>query len=64
MVVSAAFYLATNAGGAEELTGGWGILTATRVPKRVVAFIVGVAIIDDIGAAPAGEAARCNAGTR
>ena len=64
MVVPAAFYLATNIGSAEGVVKGWGIPMATdtaiaigvlaalaaRVPKSVVAFLVGVAIIDDIGA--------------
>ncbi|MGB5775096.1 MAG: Na+/H+ antiporter NhaA, partial [Sedimenticolaceae bacterium] len=64
MVVPAAFYLAINIGHAEGVVGGWGIPMATdtaiaigvlaalaaRVPKSVVAFLVGVAIIDDIGA--------------
>ncbi|MGB5741001.1 MAG: Na+/H+ antiporter NhaA [Sedimenticolaceae bacterium] len=64
MVVPAAFYLAINVGHAEGVVSGWGIPMATdtaiaigvlaalaaRVPKSVVAFLVGVAIIDDIGA--------------
>ena len=65
MVIPAGIYLALNTGGlAGGVISGWGIPMATdtaiamgvlaalaaRVPKSVVAFLVGVAIIDDIGA--------------
>jgi NhaA family Na+:H+ antiporter len=64
MVVPAGLYLAINASSDGGMIGGWGIPMATdtaiaigvlaalgaRVPKSVVAFLVGVAIIDDIGA--------------
>ena len=64
MAVPAVFYLATNSGSPDGVASGWGIPMATdtaiaigvlaalaaRVPKSVVAFLVGVAIIDDIGA--------------
>lgn len=64
MMVPATLYLAFNLGSAQGLIDGWGIPMATdtaiaigilaalgsRVPRSVVAFIVGVAIVDDIGA--------------
>lgn len=64
MVVPAGLYLALNTGLSDGVISGWGIPMATdtaiamgvlaalaaRVPKSVVAFLVGVAIIDDIGA--------------
>lgn len=64
MVVPAAIYLSFNAWSANGDAAGWGIPMATdtalaigvlaaladRVPRSVVAFLVGVAIVDDIGA--------------
>jgi NhaA family Na+:H+ antiporter len=64
MAVPAGIYLALNTGLSGGVISGWGIpmatdtaiamgvlaALATRVPKSVVAFLVGVAIIDDIGA--------------
>ncbi len=64
MLVPAGMYLAFNAWSAEGVSTGWGIPMATdtalaigvlaalgtRVPRSVVAFLVGVAIVDDIGA--------------
>ncbi len=64
MVVPAGIYLALNTGFSGGVISGWGIPMATdtaiamgvlaalaaRVPRSVVAFLVGVAIIDDIGA--------------
>jgi len=64
MAVPASLYLALNTGFSGGVISGWGIPMATdtaiamgvlaalaaRVPKSVVAFLVGVAIIDDIGA--------------
>lgn len=64
MVVPAGIYLALNAGLSGGIVSGWGIPMATdtaiamgvlaalaaRIPKSVVAFLLGVAIIDDIGA--------------
>mgnify|MGYP001829193320 FL=1 len=64
MVVPAGLYLAINANSDGGMISGWGIPMATdtaiaigvlaalgaRIPKSVVAFLVGVAIIDDIGA--------------
>jgi NhaA family Na+:H+ antiporter len=64
MGIPAGLYLALNTGFPGGVVSGWGIPMATdtaiamgvlaalasRVPKSVVAFLVGVAIIDDIGA--------------
>lgn len=64
ILVPASFYLLINLFADNGLAAGWGIPMATdtalaigvlaalaaRVPKSVVAFLVGVAIIDDIGA--------------
>jgi len=64
MAIPAGLYLALNTGLSGGVISGWGIPMATdtaiamgvlaalaaRVPKSVVAFLVGVAIIDDIGA--------------
>jgi NhaA family Na+:H+ antiporter len=64
MAVPAGLYLAINATFDGGMVNGWGIPMATdtaiaigvlaalgsRIPKSVVAFLVGVAIIDDIGA--------------
>jgi NhaA family Na+:H+ antiporter len=64
MLLPAALYLLINLPAENGLAAGWGIPIATdtalaigvlamlaaRVPKSVVAFLVGVAIIDDIGA--------------
>jgi len=64
MVVPAGLYLAINANLDGGIVDGWGIPMATdtaiaigvlaslgtRIPRSVVAFLVGVAILDDIGA--------------
>lgn len=64
MLLPAAIYLSVNAIAAEGAVHGWGIPMATdtaiaigvlaalgrRVPSAAVAFLVGLAIVDDIGA--------------
>lgn len=64
MIMPAAFYLGINASTANGDLHGWGIPMATdtaiaigvlaalgaRMPRSLVAFLVGLAIIDDIGA--------------
>lgn len=64
MALPALLYLAVNLSSSEGVPDGWGIPMATdtalamgvlaalaaRVPRALVAFLVGVAVIDDIGA--------------